>query len=266
MKISHLTVAALFLASFLSAHADVLELKNGTILNGTYEGGTAGTLRFQTADGLQVISTAEILALTFTGSPAQAAVAPAPAPVPTPTAAPVVAAQPPAPKAPTPDVMTVPAGTVIMIRTTQVLTSDTAQTGNKFTARLENNLVVDGVVVAPKDTQVYGKVTEAQKAKRLRGQSVLKLTLTELSINGALQPIATGDFAEAGERAGKDVVKGAVAGAAVGALFEGSDGAQDGAAIGAVAGGLRRGESIYIPGGTLLEFEITAPVQMAVAK
>ena len=264
MKTAKLIIAAVGLSALLSAQADVLELKNGTVLNGSYEGGTAGTLRFQTADGLQVIVTGEILALTFTGA---ATATPAATPPPAPVAlAEPLPPQAPEPVAPTPDVVTVPAGTVLLIRTTQVLTTDQAKTGDRFTARLETNLVVDGVVVAPKNTQIYGRVTEARRAKRVRGQSVLKFTLTELSINGELQPIATGDFAEAGARSGGDAVKGAAAGAAVGALFSGSDGAKDGAAIGAVAGGLKRGQAIYIPGNTLLEFQIAAPVQVKVAR
>ena len=56
------------------AQADILELKNGNVLNGKYAGGTAGTVRFETSAGLQVIETSQVIALTFTTPPA----APAP--------------------------------------------------------------------------------------------------------------------------------------------------------------------------------------------
>ena len=46
------------------SRADVLELKSGKTLNGKYAGGTAGTIRFETAEGVQVIETAQVLALT----------------------------------------------------------------------------------------------------------------------------------------------------------------------------------------------------------
>ncbi|HUA39178.1 MAG TPA: hypothetical protein VMA35_12375 [Candidatus Sulfopaludibacter sp.] len=50
MKISILSIAAVTgLSLCLSAHADILELKNGTILNGKYVGGTAGTVWWSTA-------------------------------------------------------------------------------------------------------------------------------------------------------------------------------------------------------------------------
>ena len=41
------------------ASADVLELKNGQVLARKYAGGTAGTIRFETASGPQVIETAQ---------------------------------------------------------------------------------------------------------------------------------------------------------------------------------------------------------------
>jgi hypothetical protein len=49
------------------ALADVLELKSGKTLNGKYVGGTAGTIRFESTAGVQVIETSEAPALTFTG-------------------------------------------------------------------------------------------------------------------------------------------------------------------------------------------------------
>lgn len=55
-----------------AASADVLELKNGKVLTGKYVGGTAGTIRFETASGAQVIETAQATALTFTAGAATA--------------------------------------------------------------------------------------------------------------------------------------------------------------------------------------------------
>ena len=52
----------------LSAQADVLELKNGKVLNGKYLGGTQQSIRFQVGDKVEVISKDAALALTFSGS------------------------------------------------------------------------------------------------------------------------------------------------------------------------------------------------------
>jgi len=242
------------------ASADVLELKDGTILNGTYAGGTAGTVRFTTDDGMQVIPTDQIIALTFTGGGSAPAAAP--------SSPPVTAPDPPALTTTVSDVseVTVPEGTVFNIRTSQVLTSERAKAGDKFTGRLEANLVVGDVVVAPRNTPVYGTVASASQARRIRGQSTLAITLTEIQINGVMHKIVTDTMGQTGERAGKDIVRGAATGAAIGAVADGSSGAKDGAGWGAVAGGLKRGQSIYIPTNTLLQFTTTAAFQLPVAK
>ena len=248
---------ALLLASLSSA--DVLELKNGTVLNGSYTGGTAATVRFTTADGMQVIETSQIIALTFTGGGAPVA-APAPAAAPM-----AVTAAAPAPAA-VPDSVTIPAGTTLNFRTSQVLTTDRAKQGDKFTGRLEADLVVDGIVVAPRNTPVYGTVVDAQRARRLTGQSVLVITLTEIMINGQMQKIATNSLGETGARSGGSVVRGAAAGAAIGAVADGSSGAKEGAGWGAVAGGLKRGQAIYIPSNTLLQLATSAAFQLPVSQ
>jgi hypothetical protein len=55
------------------AFGDLLELKNGQMLNGKYAGGTAGTMRFDTSAGQQVLPISQVIALTFTAPPAVAA-------------------------------------------------------------------------------------------------------------------------------------------------------------------------------------------------
>src|SRR5439155_24842558 len=86
----------------LNMKADVLELKNGQVLTGKYIGGTAGTLRFDTGSGMQVIETGQALALTFTAPPTSAAPAPESTPPPATAAVPSSA--------------TVPAGTLLLVR------------------------------------------------------------------------------------------------------------------------------------------------------
>ena len=64
--ITPLILSATLLGLGASARADILELKNGNVLNGKYAGGTAGTVRFDTGAGMQVIETSQVIALTFT--------------------------------------------------------------------------------------------------------------------------------------------------------------------------------------------------------
>lgn len=148
-------------------HADVIELKNGSILNGQYMGGTAATIRFETFEGLQVLQTGDIVALTFTtGSATPATTSPASAATPAPVATVAPAA---ATTSATQKNITIPAGTTLLVRINQPLSTDSVRTGDRFTAHLDAELVVNDVLVAPKGTPVYGTVLFAERAKRIRG-------------------------------------------------------------------------------------------------
>jgi hypothetical protein len=126
--------------------ADVVELKNGKTLTGKYVGGTAGTLRIETAEGVQVLETSQVLALTFTGVPAPAAVVAPPAT--TPAAAPASSTP-----APTGGAVSVPAGTALLVRLVDPVSSKDPQ-GKRFTTTLEVDLAVNGVVVARAGTKI----------------------------------------------------------------------------------------------------------------
>ena len=56
--------------------SDVLETRDGRLLEGTYLGGTQRALRFEAENGIEVFLTEEVLALTFTGSASRAAQGP----------------------------------------------------------------------------------------------------------------------------------------------------------------------------------------------
>lgn len=232
-------------------HADVLELKNGTVLNGKYVGGTAGTVRFEALGSLQVLATSDIVALTFTSTGGATSTA-----VAAPPAAPVAAA-PAAPKK-----VTLPAGTMLLVRMKDGISSKN-DAGTPFASKLEYDLFMDGVKAVPAGTLIYGKVQSSTQARRARGQSTLDLRLTQIVAGASSVSITTSGFQEAGERAIKDAARGAAAGAAIGAIVDGGDGAGMGAAIGATVGALKRGETITIPPGTLIEFKLTQPCTLS---
>jgi hypothetical protein len=229
---THLCLAIALVGLGLSARADILELKNGNVLNGKYVGGTAGTVRFETSAGQQVIETPQIIALTFT----------TPAPAPAPVAA--------------PSSVTLPYGTMLLVRMMDSVSSKNGA-GANFTTKLEYNLVADGVVVAPAGTIIYGKVQSSTQARRAFGKSTLDIRLAQMVVGGSPVPIATSGFQQAGEASIKKAAKGAAAGAAIGAI---AGDAGKGAAIGATASLLKKGQTITIPPGTLLEFTLTQPV------
>ena len=243
--ITPLILSATLLGLGASARADILELKNGNVLNGKYAGGTAGTVRFDAGAGMQVIETSQVIALTFTtaaAAPAAPAVSYAPAPAAAPAAAPTA--------------VTLPYGTTFLVRMMDSVSSHNAS-GANFTTRLEYHLVADGVVAVPAGTVIYGRVQSSTQARRAFGKSTLDLRLAQMVVGGSPIPIATSGFQEAGEASIKKAMRGAAGGAAIGAI---AGDAGKGAAIGATASLLKKGQTITVPPGTLLEFTLTQPV------
>jgi hypothetical protein len=124
--------------------------------------------------------------------------------------------------------------------------------------------VVNGVTVAKPGTKVYGRIQSAKQARRFVWQSTLDLRLTEIAIGPSLVPLVTSGFTDAGARSVGKAAKGAAAGAAIGAIADGGDGAATGAAIGAVASGVKKGETVSVSPGALLEFQLQQPVTVTV--
>jgi hypothetical protein len=240
------------------ARADVLELKDGKVLTGKYLGGTAGTLRFETGGATQVIETSQALALTFSSD---AASGPAPA---TPPATTPAAPATPAPAATAPSAVTVNAGTTLLVRLVDPVTSKDPQ-GKRFTTTLESDLVVNGMMVAKAGAKVYGRVQSAQQAGRYVGQSSLDLRLSELAVGPNLVPVVTSGYTQKGDKSIGKAAKGAAAGAAIGAIADGGEGAGKGAAIGAVASGAKKGQGVTLNPGTLLEFQLQQPLTVNLA-
>ncbi len=248
-------LAAVFVFT-LSATADTLEMRDGRVINGRYLGGTQSQIRFEVNGKVELYSVDKILALTFGGDARIGDDDSAPRPAP--------AGAPRSLSSQSGDAVTVPAGTRILVRMIDSVDSDKNHVGDKFRASLESDLEVNGVVVAPKGTDVYGRLAEAKEAGHMAGKSELKLELTDILINQKLQPIMTGEYELAGKSRGANTAKkvggGAVAGAVIGAIAGGGKGAAIGAGVGAGAGTaiqvFTRGDQVRVPSETMLEFRI----------
>jgi hypothetical protein len=172
-----------------------------------------------------------------------------------------------------PETLTLPAETVIPVRTTQWLSSDRNHPGDTFSATLEQPLVANGWVVARRGQSVIGRVATAQKAGHGQSDSRLGLELSELVlIDGQQVPVSTqlSQKAAGGPSQGQKV--GAVAattavGAAIGAIAGGGTGAAIGMGVGATAGigGVMatRGRPTVVPPEALLTFTLQAPLQVS---
>lgn len=155
--------------------------------------------------------------------------------------------------------VTVPAGTSFLVRTTQTLSTSNVSSGHRFTARLEADLVADGIVVAPRGSTVYGVVTQAKKSGRLAGKSSISFTLTDIMINNQLRPVVTSEVAGASANTAGKTTGTTARAAAIGGLADGSSGAKTGAKVGLGVSLLTRGNSASIPSGSLLDFRLMQP-------
>lgn len=241
MKIkASLLLSVIILCLGLTARADTLTLKDGTVLQGQYLGGDATTVRFQTSYGLQIIEMTQVksMSVASAGSPAAAAV---------------------------PANVTIPAGTVLLVRMMDSVSSKSA-VGSTFTSKLETDLVVNGVVAVKAGTLVYGKVQAATQAKRARGQSTLDIRLTTIAPNGGSIPVITSGYAQAGEHEGKKTAVAMAAGAVIGNnAGDGGRGAE-GAAWGLAAASLKPGETLTVPPGAVVEFQLQQAVTVPVTR
>jgi hypothetical protein len=174
-----------------------------------------------------------------------------------------------------PQMITVPAGTVIQVRTDEWLSTDRNLPGDGFNATIAQPIVVDGWVVARRGQAVLGRVTLVQKARSSNhNTSQLGMQLSELTfVDGQLLPIQT-QLSQSGTGPDRGQQVGTVGattgtGAVIGAIAGGGPGAAIGAGIGAIAGlGIisNTGRPTVVPPETLLTFRLEAPVSISTEK
>ena len=270
-------VVAITLAFVVApAEADNLKLKNGQTVEGKYLGGTDAKIDFLVAGRVQSYNVTEVQSLTFDGKVyGQAAPASQPA---TDTASPRAMLPPPAPMAParsataSSSTMTIPAGTMLVVRMIDSVNSDVNRIGDRFNASLESELAVNGTVIAPKGADVYGRLIQSKQAGRIEGQSELRLELTGIKINNQIVSIVTGAYTASGSSRTKNTAEkvggGAVIGALIGAIAGGGKGAAVGAGVGAGAGTavqvMTHGQEVHVPSETVLNFTLEQPATVPV--
>ena len=165
------------------------------------------------------------------------------------------------------NMVTVPAGTRLVVRMVDGISGGNSRAGTLFTARLQGNLMVGNANVAPDGSMVFGRIINSSGASRVAGRSELSLELTDIQVNGTRFPILSNDYSVQGGNALGRTARRTGGGAGLGAVIGAIGGnAGRGAAIGAATGGgaslLMRGEQINIPSGTLLEFRLQQPASL----
>jgi outer membrane lipoprotein SlyB len=258
-------VAAAICLMTSAAWADSLELKNGSLINGEFVGGTETEISFQVASSVQKYGISDVASIKFSSDVSVNDTTPRPL-----SPRPVEPIR--APDTQSSNV-TVPAGTRVSVRTIDSIDSTKNHPGDRFQASLEEPLTVDGVVIAPKGANVYGRLAESKKSGTFTGKSELQLELTGIVVNGRTVPVVTGEYELKGKSRGASTAKRSIGGAAVGGIIGAIAGGGRGAGIGAAAGGgagagseiITKGDQVKVPSETLLEFtlqqEATIPGQ-----
>ena len=218
--------------------ADTLELADGTLLEGDFVGSSNGIVMFNTGDGIEASPEEQIVGIFFSSGVATAE----------------ASAQ------ADPNTVTIPAGTRLVIRTTDAIDSNRHSSGHRFRGQLESALVVNGVTAAPRGTFVHGRITQARQSGRMVGSSELAIEFTDLMIDDVLVPISTGGLSAQTQGEAARTVGRTARAAAIGGLIDGSSGARTGAKVGVGASILTRGASINVPRGTIVETTLSSPV------
>jgi hypothetical protein len=195
-------------------------------------------------------------------------VSPAPAPKPSPI--PVAATEPAPAIREVAETLTIPAGTLILVRLQKDVSSQTAKQGDRFQAFLDQDIAANGRMMVAKGAKVYGVVTEIDQGSKMKGKALLSVALTDLQVGDQVVSIKTQPLQVQGEKStgGKKLAGGAILGATIGAIADGGEGAAIGAAVGAGVGGAAAAagdvDPAVIPAQKLESFTVAVPFQVNV--
>jgi len=208
-----LVTFALATSALLSA--DTIVLKNGQHLNGTYLGGDARTIKFDSADRVATYQVSEVESVRF-GSGSETS--------PTPNAAAAMPATAPAQRT-----VQIYANTPITVRLIDPIRSDEASAGSVYRASVDTPVYSGGHIVIPAYSSAVVQLLDKTNSGHLTGRTSLALALTKIEIAGKSYDVQTTDTVQASRGRGASSAKlaggTAAAGAVIGALAGGGRGA-----------------------------------------
>jgi hypothetical protein len=168
------------------------------------------------------------------------------------------------------ETLTVDTGTILVVRLAADLSSETAHAGDRVQGFLDQDLSSGGRLVAPAGGKVYGVVSAAESAGKMKGTASLTATLTDVQVGSQVLSIKTQPLSVKGGTGtgAKKMVGGTMIGAAIGAIAGGGEGAAWGAAIGAGAGGVAAAagdvKAAVIPAQSPQAFTLAVPLQVEI--
>ena len=171
-----------------------------------------------------------------------------------------------------PETGILPAGTKIRVRLSQVISTDTGQSGDDFLATLDSSLIANDKTLVPAGSKIIGELPYVKDSGRVKGRAELQMTLRKIIVDGAEYDIKTHALtvqAEGSEKKDAAVIGGS---AAVGAIIGAISGGGKGAAIGAGVGGgggtayvlTTKGKKVEFGPESSLEFTLSEGVELPV--
>jgi hypothetical protein len=168
----------------------------------------------------------------------------------------------------------IPAGTEMVVRTNDAISTEKAAPGNTYSAEVTNEVIDQtGKVLVPRGSRAELAVVETSSGGAV-GTAELGLALHSLTVNGRAYQVSTATEGQEADRAGlgknrrtaEMVGGGALLGTVIGAIAGGGSGAAVGAAVGAAGGAaaqvLTRGKEVRVPAETVLTFRLDQPIQL----
>lgn len=233
--------------------ADTLILKDGQQIRGRFVGRTADGVLFEAGEQVREFKNNNVQSVELEPSPSPAGEPAGIAPLP-------AGAQEVIPQTTVNREISLPVGTRIMVRTDAPVDAGRHRTGHRFTSKLETDLVRQGVVVAPRGSLVYGRLVEAIGSGSPLDGSEMTITFTDILINNQLKPLSAQEIRSVSDGSARrttavtseDTVVRDGMGRPYGITIPG----KAGAALPVPTSGSR----INIPAGTLLEFQLAAPL------
>jgi hypothetical protein len=183
--------------------------------------------------------------------------------------------------------LSLPAGTAVKMKLETTLATFSNKSGDPFSGRVTEPVVMDGKTVIPIGATVQGRVTKISEPRRIAGKPtigifpetvvlpsgeryMLNATVVDTSLRNGTDVNEEGQFKGKGHD-GKDLTEigfGTGGGMIVGGLAGGGKGLLVGGAIGAtatVAHWLGKHRSAVLPAGTELVMELSRPMTLSAA-
>jgi len=180
--------------------------------------------------------------------------------------------------------VSIPAGTPLKVKLGSALTTFSSKTGDPFTGRVTEAVVIGGKILIPVGATVQGRVTKISEPRRIAGKPTIGLFPETLilpngerfMLNAPVIDTNLGHGTDVNEEGqfkgdghdGKDLIEmgmGTGGGMLVGGLIGGGKGLLIGGAVGAtvtVAHWLGKHRSATLPSGTELTLELSRPMAL----